>query len=93
MTLRIFAQIAVADWFKTLKSLTISIAGSFNVPGGSPGEGHIYNNYTIKLSEFKILDKKKALEIQENMAKFYSDNDYEELTNYLKNLSQEYINE
>ncbi|MGI5056102.1 RHS repeat domain-containing protein, partial [Treponema socranskii] len=76
-----------------LQSLTISIAGSFNVPGGSPGEGHIYNNYTIKLSEFKILDKKKALEIQENMAKFYGDNDYEELTNYLRNLSQEYINE
>ena len=30
---------------------------------GGAGEGHIYNNYTIKLSEFKILDKKKALEI------------------------------
>lgn len=67
--------------------------GIFQCTRGSPGEGHIYNNYTIKLSEFKILDKKKALEIQENMAKFYGDNDYEELTNYLKNLSQEYINE
>ena len=37
--------------------------GIFQCTRGGAGEGHIYNNYTIKLSEFKILDKKKALEI------------------------------
>ena len=74
-----------------LQSLTISISGSIGVPGGSPGEGHIYNNYTIKLSELNISDPSKVKEIQKNLKMYYDKNDYDGLSNYLATLSTELI--
>lgn len=73
------------------KSLTIAVSGSFGIPGSSPVEGHIYNNYTVKLSEIKISDSTKSKEIQKKIKKYYDKNDYESLSNYLASLTKEYI--
>ena len=81
------------SYSEKLQSLTVSFSGTFGIPGGSPGEGHVYNNYTVSIREFVISDSSKAQKIQENLKFYYDKKDYDGLSKYLETLSKELIDD
>ena len=76
-----------------IQSLTLAISGTAGIPGGSPAEGHVYNNYTVKISEIIISDQNKAQEVQKKISEFYSNDDYKQIANYILTISEEINNE